>query len=174
MFERYTEAARLTLFIARHIASKTGSSYIESEHLLMGVLVADQGLARRFFGSPLAAEDVWKKIELSKPIREPVLKPIDLPLANKSKRVLAYGAEEAERLFNRHIGPEHLLLGLFREEKGFAAQLLHEYGLDLESVRRGLKLTPYKESPPNDISETQARIRRMLSNSGPGLPPQVE
>ena len=171
MFERYTKAARLTLFLARYIANQTGSSCIESEHLLVGVLVVDNGLALRFFGSPSAAEDVWKKIESSKPMREPVLNPTDLPLANECKRAMAYGAEEAFRLSHKHIGPEHLLLGLFREEKGFAAQLLHEYGLDLESARRGLKLTPHKESPPDDISETQARIRRMLSNRGPGLPP---
>src|SRR5579859_4675789 len=86
MFERYTKAARLTLFLARYIANQTGSSCIESEHLLVGVLVVDNGLALRFFGSPSAAEDVWKKIESSKPMREPVLNPTDLPLANECKR----------------------------------------------------------------------------------------
>jgi ATP-dependent Clp protease ATP-binding subunit ClpC len=49
--------------------------------------------------------------------------------------VLAYGAEEAERLNHKHIGTEHLLLGLLREEKCFAAEILHERGLRLSQVR---------------------------------------
>jgi hypothetical protein len=44
MFERYTEVARQAIFFARYFANQTGSSFIESEHLLMEVLVADKGL----------------------------------------------------------------------------------------------------------------------------------
>ena len=170
MLERYTRAARLTLFFARYIANQTGSSCIESEHLLLGVLVADESLARRFFGSPLAAEDIWKRIAQNKPAREPVLISVDLPLANENKRAMAYGAEEAFRLSHKHIGPEHLLLGLFREKECLAAEILRERGLALESIRYELSLTPHKEPALKDVSENQARIRRMLSNSGPGLP----
>lgn len=60
---------------------------------------------------------------------------MDLPLSHECKRVLAYGAEEAERVNNKYIGTAHLLLGLLREEKSFAAQLLREQGLTLHSVR---------------------------------------
>ena len=49
--------------------------------------------------------------------------------------MLAYGAEEAERLNHKHIGTEHLLLGLLREEKCFAAEILHERGLRLSTIR---------------------------------------
>jgi ATP-dependent Clp protease ATP-binding subunit ClpC len=64
---------------------------------------------------------------------------IDLPLANESKRVLAYAAEEAERLGDKHIGTEHLFLGLLREEKCFAAQILRERGISLESAREQVR-----------------------------------
>ena len=60
---------------------------------------------------------------------------MDLPLSHECKRVLAYGAEEAERLSHKHIGTEHLLLGLLREDKSFAAEILHERGLRLSQVR---------------------------------------
>ena len=60
---------------------------------------------------------------------------VDLPLSHECKRVLAYGAEEAERLNHKHIGTEHLLLGLLREEKCFAAEILHERGLRLSTIR---------------------------------------
>ena len=63
---------------------------------------------------------------------------MDLPLSHECKRVLAYGAEEAERLNHKHIGTEHLLLGLLREEKCFAAEILHERGLRLSTIREEL------------------------------------
>ena len=53
--------------------------------------------------------------------------------------MLAYGAEEAERLNHKHIGTEHLLLGLLREEKCFAAEILHERGLRLATIREELQ-----------------------------------
>jgi ATP-dependent Clp protease ATP-binding subunit ClpC len=55
MFERYTQAARATIFGARYIASQVGSLEIETEHLLLGVLRTDKSLASRFLGSPRAA-----------------------------------------------------------------------------------------------------------------------
>ena len=58
-------------------------------------------------------------------------------LSNECKRVLAYAAEEAERLSHKHIGTEHLLLGLLREEKCFAAEILHERGLASARHSRG-------------------------------------
>ncbi|HYM79220.1 MAG TPA: ATP-dependent chaperone ClpB, partial [Candidatus Dormibacteraeota bacterium] len=64
---------------------------------------------------------------------------VDLPLSHECKRVLAYGAEEAERLNHKHIGTEHLLLGLLREEKCFAAEILHERGLRLSQVREEIQ-----------------------------------
>ena len=63
---------------------------------------------------------------------------MDLPLSHECKRVLAYAAEEAERLTHKHIGTEHLLLGLLREEKWFAAEILHERGLRLSTIREEL------------------------------------
>ena len=53
---------------------------------------------------------------------------MDLPLSEEAKRVLIHAAEEAERLSHKHIGTEHLLLGLLRGEKSFAARILNEHG----------------------------------------------
>ena len=79
-----------------------------------------------------------KQIEGHTTIREKVSTSVDLPLSHECKRVLAYGAEEAERLSHKHIGTEHLLLGLLREEKCFAAEILHERGLRLSTIREEL------------------------------------
>ena len=64
---------------------------------------------------------------------------MDLPLTNECRRVLAYAAEEAESLSDAHIGTEHLLLGLLREQKCFAAAILNERGLRLAAVREQLR-----------------------------------
>jgi ATP-dependent Clp protease ATP-binding subunit ClpA len=115
MFERYTEKARRVIFFARYEASQFGSPYIETEHLLLGLLREDKALANRFLRSHAAIESIRKQIEAHTTIREKVSTSVDLPLSHECKRVLAYGAEEAERLNHKHIGTEHLLLGLLRE-----------------------------------------------------------
>jgi ATP-dependent Clp protease ATP-binding subunit ClpC len=143
MFERYTEKARRVIFFARYEASQVGSPYIEPEHLLLGLLREDTALTHRFLGSPGVTEAVRKEIEQHTTVREKVSTSVDLALSNEGKRVLADAAEEAERLSHMHIGPEHLLLGLLREEKCFAAKLLHGRGLQFEAVREALSEVPH-------------------------------
>lgn len=138
MFERYTEKARRVIFFARYEASQFGSPYIETEHLLLGLLREDKALTNRFLRSSKSVESIRQQIEDHTVVREKVSTSVDLPLSNEGKRVLAYAAEEAERLSHKHIGTEHLLLGLLREEKSFAAALLHERGVRLSSVREEL------------------------------------
>jgi ADP-ribose pyrophosphatase YjhB (NUDIX family) len=149
MFERYTEKARRVIFFARYEASQFGSPYIETEHLLLGLLREDKALTNRFLRSHASVESIRKQIEGHTTIREKVSTSVDLPLSNECKRVLAYAAEEAERLSHKHIGTEHLLLGLLREEKCFAAEILHERGLRLSAIREELaRSTQEKATPP--------------------------
>ena len=117
MFERYTEKARRVIFFARYEASQFGSPYIETEHLLLGLMREDKALTNRFLRSHASIETIRKEIEGRTTIREKVSTSIDLPLVNECKRILAYAAEEAERLKHRHIGTEHLLLGLSKRRE---------------------------------------------------------
>ena len=144
MFERYTEKARRIIFFARYEASQFGSPYIETEHLLLGLLREDKALTNRFLRSHASVESIRKQIEGHTIAREKTSTSVDLPLSNESKRVLAYAGEEAERLANKHIGTEHLLLGVLREEKCFAAQILMERGLRLSQVREELGRQPHE------------------------------
>src|SRR6202163_3809103 len=138
MFERYTEKARRVIFFARYEASQFGSPCIETEHLLLGISREDKKLANRFLRSYASVASIRKQVEAHVTVREKTSTSIDLPLSNESKRVLAYAGEEAERLAHKHIGTEHLLLGLLREEKCFAAQILVERGVRLSQVREEL------------------------------------
>src|ERR1035438_4754431 len=102
MFERYTEKARRVISFARYAASQSGSPNIETEHLLLGLLREDKALlTNRFLRSDASVEFIRKQIEGHTAIREKVSTSVDLPLSNECKRVLAYAAEEVERLSHK-------------------------------------------------------------------------
>ncbi len=147
MFEKYTEKARRVIFFARYEASQFGSPYIETEHLLLGLLREDKALTNRFLRSHASIESIRKQIEGHTTIREKVSTSVDLPLSHECKRVLAFAAEEAERLSHKHIGTEHLLLGVLREEKCFAAEILRERGLRLSTIREDLLRSQSEKAP---------------------------
>src|SRR5215218_8564906 len=136
MFERYTEKARRVIFFARYEASQFGAPAIEPEHLLLGLMREDKTLTGRFFPrAQVNIEAIRKEIEGRTLLREKISTSVELPLAPETKRVLAYAHEESDRLQHRHIGTEHLLLGLLREERSMAAEILYERGLRLNAVR---------------------------------------
>ncbi len=138
VFERYTERARRVIFFGRYEASQFGSRIIETEHLLLGLLREDKNLTNRFLRNSSSIESIRKEIEERTTIGEKVSTSIDLPLSNECKRILSYANEETERLNHRHIGTEHLLLGILREEKCGAAEILFSRGLRLEAIREEL------------------------------------
>ena len=163
MFERYTEKARRVIFFARYEASNFGSPYIETEHLLLGVLREDKAVTNRFFQSHASVDSIRKQIEGHTTIRETISTSVDLPLSNECKRVLAYAAEEAHRLSHEHIGTEHLLLGLLREEKCFAAAILQERGLQLEAIREELQKMSPEERREQEMSTKSSGQKAQLA-----------
>ena len=80
-------------------------------------------------------------------VKEKVDTSVDLPLSNECRRILAYTAEESERLNTGYIGPEHLLLGMLRVEESAAAQLLYRHGLKLDVVREELARSLLPRNP---------------------------
>ncbi len=146
MFELYTHQARRVVFYARCEASALGTPKIEPEQLLLGILREDKALASRILGAGETAESIRDQIERKADRGKPFPTSVDIPISNESKRVLAYAAEESRRVGHRHIGPEHLLLGLLREEGSMAAVLLKENGIELEEMRKEVETWPV---PPN-------------------------
>lgn len=144
MFERYTESARRALFLARKEALERGCSSIHTEHILLGVIhVADDITTNIFRNAGVSIETVASAMPEPKP---PIPLTVQIPFHRETQRVLQYAAAEAERLqgallvdyvlADDHIGPEHLLLGLLREENATAALMLVQRGVTLDIVRR--------------------------------------
>ena len=133
MFERYTEKARRAISFARYEASQCGSRYIEAPHLLLGLVRESFPTIEMVSGA--SQEALRQSIEaLCTKSGERIATSVDLPLSHPCKRVLSFAAEEAERMGHGHIGPEHLLLGVLREN-GPEAQALGSIGIGLDAAR---------------------------------------
>jgi ATP-dependent Clp protease ATP-binding subunit ClpC len=151
MFERYNEKARQSIFFARYEASSFSSPYIEPQHLLLGIVRADAELGKRIFGSHAGIEALRERFK-SVPAATGVSTSVDLPVSVETKQMLTYASEEAEKLGHKHIGPEHLLLGIARVETSVAAQVLREAGYTLVKLREtavGLPAPPAAAPAPS-------------------------
>lgn len=139
MFQRYTEKARRVIFFARFEASQYGSSYIETEHILLGLLREDRPLTAKFLGGANAEPEIRAEIEKHIERRERISTSVEMPLSEDCKKVLYKAAEEADRLGHRHVGTEHLLVGLLHVERSIAVQIMQARGLKLATLREELR-----------------------------------
>jgi len=160
MFEQYAEKARRIFLIARYEASQFGADCIGTEHLLLAFL-RDNASTR--FLSVNSVKLIHQSIHALCPAHKKISTSVDLPLSDESKRVLAYSAEEAEKLKQVYIGPEHLLLGLLREEGSLAANLLQERGLTIEGIRADLA-SGGADSPVRPGKALQAKLLKYLES----------
>ena len=136
MFEKYTERTRRVIFFARYEASQFGSPQIETEHILLGLIREDRGLIIRFFsGSNESVQEIRRKIRELVVLRERIPTSVDLPFSEESKRALAGAVDESNRMNHKFINTEHILLGLLREEKSLAAEILREHGVRAAEIR---------------------------------------
>ena len=144
MFERYTEKARRVIFYSRYEASHYGAPYIDTDHLLLGLVHEEKLVCFRWI--PKATPDsIRESIEGHIERKPPIPTSVDLPLDKHCKLVLSHAKDEADRMNSQSIGTEHLLLGLLREDCP-AAKLLLELGGDLEKLRVRFEKDRIRES----------------------------
>jgi ATP-dependent Clp protease ATP-binding subunit ClpA len=133
----FTERVRKVLALSREEAARLHHEYIGTEHVLLGVLREGEGVATTVLQNvgididALSARlDETVKHGNSATVTGP-----DLPYTSRAKKVLELAMAEARDLNHSYVGTEHLLLGLLREEKGIAAQVLVDAGLTLDAAR---------------------------------------
>lgn len=142
MFERYTEKARRVIFFARYEASQYGSSYIDTEHILLGLLREDIALMHRYAGPIQSGLEIRTEVERVIQRGEPIPTSAEVPLSGDSKKILNFAAEEADRLAHRHIGTEHILLAIFRLPDSLAAKVLRCARVPGACTLRGIHGSP--------------------------------
>ncbi len=146
MFERFNENVRRALFFARYEASRAASHQIATEHVLFGMLrEADETLVGLCGAVGIDVRKLRDELLGDTVSLEPVSTSPDLPLAEETKKVLAFSVHEAESMGHGRVGTEHLLLGLLRIEESNAAKYLTTRGFELfqlrdEVIRRGHEL----------------------------------
>jgi len=137
MFENFTERTRRVMNVARQEASRLNHEFIGTEHILLGIVQEDGGLAAKVFKNlNVDTSKVVKEIErLVQPNLGPNVTLSYPPFSPRAKRVLALAQEEATKLHCEIIGTEQLLLGLLAEAEGIAAMVLQNLGVRLQEVR---------------------------------------
>jgi ATP-dependent Clp protease ATP-binding subunit ClpA len=186
MYERFTSRARKVLAQANQEARRFNHEYIGTEHLLLALVTEGSG----------TAAIVLKNLELDlRKIRLEVEKIVwpgpdlvmtgGLPQTPRTKKVIEYAIDEAQKLNHNYIGTEHLLLGLLREQEGVAAQILMYLGLKLEDARReALHLVEtgchpaesriYREDAPPYCPEAMGTVQQELEHQIEELVQQKE
>ena len=136
MFERFTERARKVVVLAQEEARHFNHNYIGTEHLLLGLLREDEGVAARALSSlNVTLDEVREQVESIVGYGEEGTGG-QAPFTPRSKKVLELALREALQLGHNYIGTEHILLGLVRESEGVAARVLNNLDVDPDKVRR--------------------------------------
>ena len=136
MFERLTERARRALFFARDETSQLGSTRIDTEHLLLGLIREGKGLTDRLFADAgIGFDEIRDEVLRRVPARSKTPTSAEIPFSAAAERVLQHAAQEADRLLHDYVGTEHLLLGLLSEQGSVAADVMTSRGLRLDRVR---------------------------------------
>ena len=135
MFERFTERARQVVVLAQEEARTLKHNYIGTEHILLGLLREEEGLAARVLESlDITVERVRAQVVRIVGSGEEVTSG-QIPFTPRAKKVLELALREALSLGHNYIGTEHILLGLVRENEGVAARILLDFDADCEKIR---------------------------------------
>jgi ATP-dependent Clp protease ATP-binding subunit ClpA len=163
MFERFTDRARRVVVLAQEEAARLQHNYIGTEHILLGLLREDGGVAAR------ALSELGISLDAARQQVEEIIgvgkRPVSghIPFTPRAKKVLEFSLSESLRLGHDYIGTEHILLGLLREGEGVAAQVLVRLGADLNRVRE----TVISLVPPRPRSGVRTRRAEAFA-PGPG------
>jgi ATP-dependent Clp protease ATP-binding subunit ClpC len=135
LFERFTERARQVVVLAQDEARALKHNYIGTEHILLGLLREEEGLAARVLESlDITVEEVRAQVARIVGQGDEVTTG-QIPFTPRAKKVLELALREALSLGHNYIGTEHILLGLVRENEGVAARILLDFDADAEKIR---------------------------------------
>jgi len=176
VFERFTTRARQAVVLAQDEARELKHNYIGTEHLLLGLLREEEGVAARVLESlRVTIDEVRAQVARIVGYGDEVDTGL-IPFTPRAKRVLELSLQECLALGHTHIGTEHILLGLVRENEGVAARVLLGFGADAAAVRtavlRALRIVPspeYEEKVRRAEAQGHARLSRVsgVDDHGP-------
>ncbi len=132
----FSDQVRKILALARREADALRHEYVGTEHILLGILGGGEGVATAVLRNlGVSSSGIRQKIEETVAPGRAARTGPDLPYTTRAKKILEFSIEESRNLGHDYVGSEHLLLGILREEKGIAAQLLTDAGLTEGTAR---------------------------------------
>ncbi|WP_420644275.1 ATP-dependent Clp protease ATP-binding subunit [Candidatus Leptofilum sp.] len=159
-WERFTQRARRVLSLAQEEAERLNHNYIGSEHVLIGLLREEGGVAGRVLRElgldAVRVQAMVERLSGGPGTRTPFTK---IELSPSTKRVLELAVEEARRMGQHYISTEHLLLGLARQNEGLAIDVLRKFGISAEQIRRQTRRM-LRESPVAASESSSSTPRR--------------
>ncbi|VAW30525.1 ATP-dependent Clp protease, ATP-binding subunit ClpC [hydrothermal vent metagenome] len=159
-WERFTQRARRVLSLAQEEAERLNHNFIGSEHVLIGLLREEGGVAGRVLRElgldAVRVQAMVERLSGGPGTRTPFIK---IELSPSTKRVLELAVEEARRMGQHYISTEHLLLGLARQNEGLAIDVLRKFGISAEQIRRQTRRM-LRESPVAASESSRSAPRR--------------
>lgn len=153
MPKRFTENAQKIILIAQEEAKRLNHDYVGTEHILLGLAAIDGTVSNKILtGLGVTFRKVRLEIEKMVGIGDTIMLLGEIPFTPRAKKVLEFSVEESQLLGTQHIGTEHILLGLIREEEGMACKILENLGLNLTHVRDSI-LNYIGDAEPGDLTE---------------------
>jgi ATP-dependent Clp protease ATP-binding subunit ClpC len=161
MFERFTERARQVVVCAQEEAQGLKHKYIGTEHLLLGLLRVEEGVAARVLGSlGVTVEEV--RAQVMRIVGEgDQASAGQVPFTPRAKKVLELALREALSIGHNYIGTEHILLGIVRENEGVAAKILLDFEADPAKIRNRMhSVLDLPAAPQHSGGQQRFRPRR--------------
>jgi len=174
VFERFTERARQVVVLAQDEARALKHNYIGTEHILLGLLRQEKGLAARVLESlGITVEEVRAHVARMIGQGDEVTQG-HIPFTPRAKKVLELSLREAKALQHGYIGTEHILLGIVRENEGVAARILLHFDADAETIRSEVIRMLSGEEPPDQegLSKPHAPPHAITFSRLPGRMPR--
>ena len=156
MAKRFTENAQKIILIAQEEAKRLNHDYVGTEHILLGLAAIDGTVSHKILTQlGVSFRKVRQEIEKMVGIGDTIMLLGEIPFTPRAKKVLEFSVEESQMLGTEHIGTEHILLGLVREEEGMANKILENLGLNVDLIREAV-LNFLGDADEDDMKESSA------------------
>jgi ATP-dependent Clp protease ATP-binding subunit ClpA len=167
VFERFTERARQVVVLAQEEARTLKHNYVGTEHILLGLLREEEGLAARVLEGPGHHRRACARAgHAHRRLREEVTSG-QIPFTPRAGKVLELALREALSVGHNYVGTEHILLGLARENEGVGMDILAELGADSQTIRSEVR----RMAPPERASSAERALQASRCRGPIGLPP---
>ena len=153
MAKRFTENAQKIILIAQEEAKRLNHDYVGTEHIMLGLTALEGTVSNKILASlGITFRKVRLEIEKMVGVGDAVMLLGEIPFTPRAKKVLEFAVEESQSLGTEHIGTEHILLGLVREEEGMAGTIFQNLNVTLNTVREST-LAFLEGAQPSDLKE---------------------